>query len=50
MPLPSPNKNETKREFMDRCLSNENVKKEFDAEKDQNYAYCIKEWQNRNNE
>lgn len=50
MPLPSPNKDETKREFMDRCLSNENVNKEFDVEKDQNYAYCIDEWENRNNE
>lgn len=50
MPLPSVEENETKREFMDRCLSNENVNEEFDAEKDQNYAYCIKKWQNRNNE
>ena len=43
MPLPTPKPNEDKNEFIPRCLSSEEIKKEFDSE-DQQYAVCRSQW------
>lgn len=44
MPLPEPKKDETEDDFMDRCLSNENVNKEF-PDKNERYGFCITRWE-----
>lgn len=38
MPIPKPNENETKEKFMDRCMSDDTMKKEYDNK--QRYAIC----------
>lgn len=43
MPLPKPNKSETKQEFIDRCMADETMKKEYQDEK-QRYAVCQSQW------
>ena len=39
MPLPKPNENEIKKEFLDRCMRDRNMKKEF-PDSDQRFAVC----------
>ena len=43
MPLVKVKKNEKKKDFLDRCLADENMNKEFDDEK-QRYAVCNQIW------
>jgi len=45
MPLPKPKKNESHDDFMDRCMSDEVMKKEYEDE-DQRYAVCQSQWEN----
>lgn len=39
MPIPNPNISEDKETFISRCMSDENMKKEY-SEMDQRYAIC----------
>lgn len=48
MPLPKPKKNEEKSEFMDRCMGNSIMNKEF-PEKDQRYKVCESQWNKGDN-
>ena len=43
MPIPSKNKGEKKSDFMQRCMSDEVMKKEFPDIK-QRYAVCQNKW------
>ncbi len=43
MPLPTPKPEESKDEFVSRCMSNESAKKEFESE-DQRVAVCLEKW------
>ena len=43
MPLPKPNANETKKKFIDRCMSNATMKAEYEDEK-QRLAVCNSLW------
>jgi len=43
MPIPSPNKNEKKNDFIGRCMQNENMIKEYPNEKKQ-AAVCHSQW------
>ena len=43
MPLPKPNKNETRDEFVSRFMSNETAKKDF-PDKDQRLAVAYQTW------
>lgn len=43
MPLPKPNKDEEKQEFLQRCMNNKTTKKEF-PDNDQRIAVCEKIW------
>jgi HK97 family phage prohead protease len=43
MPLPKPKKDESKDEFMDRCMSDSVMKKEY-PDNDQRYAVCESQW------
>lgn len=47
--MPTPNKNETKIEFMERCLHSDEAQEDTD-DSDELYGQCIGTWQNRNNE
>lgn len=49
MPIPKPKKEESKKEFIDRCMSDENMK-EYSADPDNNqrYAICISKWEEKN--
>jgi len=40
MPIPKPNPKETKKEFVQRCMSDPIMKKEY-IEQDQRYSICI---------
>lgn len=40
MPLPNPNKNEEKNKFISRCMSDENIQKDF-KNNDQRVAVCF---------
>lgn len=44
MPLLTPDVNETKAQFMDRCMGDPAMNKEF-PDNDQRYAVCLKQWQ-----
>ncbi len=46
MPLPSKQKNESKEQFMDRCLGDEVSKKEFTDIK-QRIAVCLSQWKQK---
>lgn len=46
MPLPKKNKNESKKKFMPRCMSNDEMKKEFKDVK-QRYAVCLNIWKEK---
>lgn len=43
MPLPKPNPSESKQEFLDRCLSNPTMNKDF-PDNSQKYAVCLSQW------
>ena len=43
MPLPKPKKNESKDDFMDRCMSDKVMKEDYEDEK-QRYAVCQTQW------
>ena len=47
MPLPKPNKNEKQKDFIQRCMSNETMKKEYPDQK-QRSAVCYTQWKDRN--
>lgn len=46
MPLPTPNKEEKKQDFMSRCMSNEKMKEEFE-ENGQRYSVCETQWEEK---
>jgi len=46
MPLPKPKKNEDKSSFMSRCMSNQNINKEFKTNS-QKIAVCEAQWKNK---
>ena len=48
MPIPKPNKNEKQSEFIQRCMSNLTMKKEF-KNNSQRLAVCFTEWKKRKN-
>jgi len=43
MPIPKPNKGESKSEFISRCMSNPIMKKEY-KEQDQRYSICVSQF------
>lgn len=47
MPLPKPRKNEKQDDFISRCMSNEEAKKDF-PDQDQRVAVCHTQWRNKN--
>ena len=49
MPLPKPRDNETKKDFLDRCMGEKSMVDEYDDEK-QRYAICNSQWDNRDEE
>ncbi len=46
MPIPKPQDNETQKEFIERCMSNETMVSEY--EQSQRSAICYREWRNKN--
>jgi len=40
MPIPKPSPNETKKDFIQRCMSDPIMKKEY-KEQDQRYSICV---------
>jgi len=46
MPIPSPRKNEEKNKFLDRCMADGVMNKEFKDPK-QRYAVCLESWQGK---
>ena len=46
MPLPTPNKNEEKQEFLERCMSNNKMKEEFPNNSNR-YAVCNTKWEEK---
>jgi hypothetical protein len=49
MPIPKPKDGESKDDFIDRCMSDENTQK-YPAEEgnNQRYAICISKWEEKN--
>lgn len=47
MPIPTPQKDETKQEFIERCMSDDTMVKEY-PNKGQRYAICLTQWRNKN--
>jgi hypothetical protein len=47
MPLPIPEKDESKESFISRCVSDEIMKKDFKDNK-QRVAICFVQWKNKN--
>jgi len=43
MPLPTPNKEENKQDFISRCMSDEKMKEEFEGN-GQRYSVCERQW------
>lgn len=46
MPIPKPKKNESKDDFMDRCMGNDTMNEEYPDEK-QRYAVCNTQWKEK---
>jgi hypothetical protein len=46
MPLPKPNENESKEDFLDRCMANPTMNNEY-PNRDQRYAVCNSQWKRR---
>lgn len=49
MPLPKPKKDEKQDDFIERCMSNDTMKKEF-PDNDQRLAVCFKQWKEKDSE
>jgi hypothetical protein len=49
MPLPKPKDDETQKQWIDRCMSNEAMKKEF-PDNDQRLAVCYEKWRDKEKE
>jgi hypothetical protein len=49
MPLPKPKDGENKKKFIDRCMSNPTMTKEF-SDPSQRRAVCEKQWKGKANE
>lgn len=47
MPIPKPGKKEKKSDFMDRCMEDDVMNREYPQAK-QRFAICNRQWQNRN--
>jgi len=47
MPLPEPSNDENKQNFISRCMSDDNIKKEFSSHK-QKLAVCFSQWKRKN--
>ena len=47
MPIPKPGNDETRQEFIQRCMANEVMKDEY-PKSPQRFAVCISEWQKKN--
>jgi len=45
--MPNPRKNESKDEFIERCMSDEEAKRDF-PKSGNRYAFCLSKWTNRN--
>lgn len=50
MPLPEPEENESEDEFMDRCMSDEEIQDEFGKGTDQAVAVCLSKFNEAKNE
>jgi len=48
MPLPTPNEEENKEEFMNRCMSDDKMNEEFE-DKGQRYSVCETRWEEKDN-
>src|SRR5690606_5164131 len=46
MPIPTPEQNETKDEFIERCMGDETMKEEY-PDGDQRLAVCMTQWDER---
>ena len=46
MPVPKPKKDESKDEFIDRCMGDDTMVDEYDN--DQRYAICMSKWEGKN--
>src|SRR5690606_14958488 len=46
MPIPTPEQNETKDEFIERCMGDETMKEEY-PDGGQRYAVCLAQWDER---
>lgn len=46
MPLPSPNKDEKRKDYLDRCMSNTTIKKDF-PDGSQRFAVCNDLWEKK---
>lgn len=49
MPLPKPKEDESKKDFLKRCMGNNTMNDEY-PERDQRFAVCNTQWRNRNKE
>jgi hypothetical protein len=49
MPLPKPKKEEKENEFMNRCMGDETMKKEF-PDNEQRTAVCYQQWKKKEDE
>lgn len=45
MPVPTPHGNESKDDFLDRCMGDDKMVDEY--EQDQRYAICISKWEGK---
>lgn len=45
MPIPTPKKDESKDEFIDRCMSDNKMVEEY--EQDQRFAICMSKWEEK---
>lgn len=48
MPIPQPKKGETKKKFIDRCMSSKVMKDEY-PDRSQRYAVCESQYKNKHN-
>lgn len=46
MPIPKPQPNENKQQFLARCMSDQTMKKEYEEHK-QRYAVCNQQWEDK---
>jgi hypothetical protein len=46
MPLPTPRSGEKQKDFVQRCMSDDTMAKEF-PNKDQRFAVCVTQWKER---